>query len=268
MRNVTNKTMNELTEGGLAVFAIRKVDHVKKKIDEYTSLIRGFVEKPKVSLSPVALSVSELEKGINSMDTNTTVMSKVAQKALEEAATTREAALAATDSSKLVITTSVMLLNELRSLEESFANPTIVQNIEQKVKDAEAYLEHLKNITYETEERMRETSMKIREVSWSRARNLPFLPKQTPRKLMARLISLKSTASINRTGKPAKEARMTVVRTEQANAVATDTQEKSITQSLRHPGFSKSSRQPMLMHKTNSLPAMLFSVSITVILLT
>src|SRR2546426_145297 len=62
MRNVTNRTMNELKEGGLAVFAIRKVDHVKKKIDEYTSLIREFVEKPKVSLSPVALSVSELEK--------------------------------------------------------------------------------------------------------------------------------------------------------------------------------------------------------------
>ena len=149
MKNVTKDAFREIKDASISLFAVRKANHLNKKIEEYQQLIRNEVANPSVQLSPVDLDVKDLERILSTLESNSSFMERQVIKARDEASLARQAAMEGKDLIKQTINISTLILEEVKLLEESFSNPVIAQNIEEKIFISETVLQYLKDTVFD-----------------------------------------------------------------------------------------------------------------------
>ena len=226
MRNATTAIRKELQEASLSVLSRRKAMYLGSKVDEFQDVIKQFGE-PNADLSPVAAIVKEAESNITDHSHNSSMMLKTAAKIAEETHALRLLALNTTDVVKGTIIKSIQLIAEVKSLEESFANPSVLQNIDHTLIRGQQLLDEQKVVDFSNETARNRDELESAENLIERSREFP-IPAKTNSKLInetfqrLEVLNRKIRDLFNQSA----QANSAVVSAEQLNIIATDTQEK------------------------------------------
>lgn len=152
LKNQINSTMSELTAASVSFLKFRRVSNLDSKVTEFSNQLDSLTRGPRsVTLDPIAISVQSLELNTSIIDHDSSHKKKQALKLLEEASNHLNQSFRLTDNFKLVVNESIKLISRLRVLEDSLSSPVIIENIESKVREAEAIMEILKNYTFQLE---------------------------------------------------------------------------------------------------------------------
>ena len=145
LKNQINLTFSELNEASVSFLKFTRIKNVNLKVDDHLRELDALRSGRSVTLVPIEEAVIALETKVASMEHDSSHVKKQAIKSLADVSDHLNRSYYEIDLLKSIVNESSDLLSSLKKLEDSLSNAIVIENIDNKVREAEALVEDLKS---------------------------------------------------------------------------------------------------------------------------
>lgn len=145
LRNMIDPLSRDLQDASISVFAYRRLNNVNKSIDDYRVALENQKRNPRqINTAEPSSRLKDVENYAGAMESNSSAIAKRTVTINEDCNVVRLAAMESTDVVKEAISASTNLLLKLNTLQTSFENPSLIQDMDRKITETEQILDYLK----------------------------------------------------------------------------------------------------------------------------